>query len=76
MGLLGLSLDDAGEIYNQFLGRIADINTTAVLEGSKFVQTRYDLHALKEEENILINGNQAVALGALAAGCKFIQRIQ
>jgi len=72
MGLLGLSLDDAGEIYNQFFRPdIADINTTAVLEGSKFVQTRYDLHALKEEENILINGNQAVALGALAAGCKF-----
>lgn len=72
MGLLGLKLDEAENVYNQFFRPdIANLNVKAILEGSSFVQPRYKLHASGQDDGILINGNQAVALGALAAGCKF-----
>ena len=72
MGLLGLKLDEAENVYNQFFRPdIANINVKAILEGSKFVRARYNSDLSGQDDSLLINGNQAVALGALAAGCKF-----
>ena len=39
--------------------------------GHKFVRARYNSDLSGQDDSLLINGNQAVALGALAAGCKF-----
>ncbi|SFQ00090.1 2-oxoacid:acceptor oxidoreductase subunit alpha [Caldicoprobacter faecalis] len=86
LALLGISATEVEAVYSKiFRPDIARQNAEAVLEGSKLVQPRYNLslpgdnlslpkNSLslpKEGENILINGNQAIALGALAAGCKF-----
>ncbi len=67
----GLSID-IGEavIKSVFNKKIADVNIQALKEGYEMVDTKYELEAMKDE-NILINGNDAVGLGAIAAGCKF-----
>lgn len=45
-------------------------NIAAVNEGYKLIDEKYKLE-LKEENNIIINGNDALSLGAIAAGCKY-----
>jgi len=72
MGLLGIKLEGVEEVFNRFFSpQTARQNVSAVLEGNRLVKPRYALWAEKKDESILINGNEAVALGALAAGCKF-----
>lgn len=67
----GVSLRSGEEILKEeFKEEIANINIKALHSGYEMVDRKYALDTL-EDENILINGNQAVGLGAIAAGCKF-----
>lgn len=57
---------------------VAESNISAARAGFEFAQDndKYDLgHELKPISNnkrMLVNGNEAIALGAIAAGCKFV----
>ncbi|MGB9780036.1 2-oxoacid:acceptor oxidoreductase subunit alpha [Caldanaerobacter sp.] len=57
-------------IVEEFNKEVAEINLQALKKGYELVSTEISVGKL-EDKNILINGNQAVALGAIAAGCKF-----
>lgn len=67
----GLSLDVAENVIDDVLGtKISDINKQALLKGYEMLDRKYQLEK-REDKHILINGNQALALGAIAAGCKY-----
>jgi 2-oxoglutarate ferredoxin oxidoreductase subunit alpha len=67
----GLSLDVAENVIDDVLGtKISDINKQALLKGYEMLDRKYQLEK-REDKHILINGNQAFALGAIAAGCKY-----
>ncbi len=57
-------------LKDSFNEKIAKDNIDAINEGHKLIDKKYKLE-LKEENNIIINGNNALALGAIAAGCKY-----
>ncbi|MCX8131788.1 MAG: 2-oxoacid:acceptor oxidoreductase subunit alpha [Clostridia bacterium] len=46
-------------------------NNSALIEGHKLVKESFSIERQEEQNNILLNGNQAIGLGAIAAGCKF-----
>ncbi len=70
--LFNQDLSFVEELLNEkFKKEVADKNLTAFETGYKQVSSKYDLHAKGKDKSILINGNDAIALGALAAGCKF-----
>lgn len=50
---------------------IAIQNLAAFEMGFKEVSSKYEIEAKSKDISILVNGNDAIALGALAAGCKF-----
>jgi 2-oxoglutarate/2-oxoacid ferredoxin oxidoreductase subunit alpha len=54
-----------------FKSEIAKQNLVAFEEGYKLCESRFPITATNEDNKILVNGNEAIALGALAAGCKF-----
>lgn len=56
------------EIFND---EVAVQNFAALEVGYKQVSSKYDIAPNDKEQSILINGNDAIALGVLAAGCKF-----
>lgn len=67
----GLPIDIAIEALKDELNdNIAQVNIEAIEEGYTLLETKYNIEPLKEEK-ILINGNQAVGVGAIAAGVKF-----
>lgn len=69
--LFGLSKDIAeGVLMESFNEEIAKLNISALESGYEMVEPRYDLGQL-EDNNIILNGSEAVALGAIAAGCRF-----
>lgn len=70
--LFNLDLSGVKELLSEkFKEEIAEKNLTAFEEGFKLVEHKYDIKSNKKDNNILIGGNDAIALGALAAGCKF-----
>lgn len=70
--LFGISQTGVEKVFKKFFNdEIASQNFNAVQGGRKLVGKRYDFVTVKEDCNILINGNEAVALGTLASGCKF-----
>lgn len=67
----GLPIEVAEEAMTEELKEdILEVNLKALKEGYNLAKTKYFLTTSKDE-NILINGNQAVGLGAIAAGCRF-----
>lgn len=52
---------------------LIDLNLRAIEKGYEIGEEHFDLDLsqVSKKVNILINGNTAIALGALAAGCKF-----
>jgi len=58
-------------LKEKFKEEIAVQNLAAFEAGFKEVSVKYNIEAKSEDNSILINGNDAIALGALAAGCKF-----
>lgn len=70
--LFNQDLSFVHELLKQtFKKEIADQNLAAFEEGYKLVSTVYDIKAKSKDNKILIQGNDAIALGALAAGLKF-----
>lgn len=67
----GLSKDVALEVIDDVLGEnISEINKEAFQKGCNQLERKYELEK-KEDKHILLNGNQGIALGAIAAGCKY-----
>ncbi|NCD07861.1 MAG: 2-oxoacid:acceptor oxidoreductase subunit alpha [Negativicutes bacterium] len=50
---------------------IAGQNIKAFEEGYKMLSVKYAIQTEGKDDNILINGNEAIALGALASGLRF-----
>jgi 2-oxoglutarate ferredoxin oxidoreductase subunit alpha len=70
--LVDLDLEKVAEVLNSFFQpEISKINLAAVIKGFGLVTPKYETTLAAANETILINGNEAVALGALAAGCQF-----
>jgi len=59
-------------------GNVGEDNAKAVKAGYDYVLQNYSgdyarsLNAIDNKQRMLINGNEAIALGAIAAGCKFV----
>jgi 2-oxoglutarate ferredoxin oxidoreductase subunit alpha len=70
--LFGIGGTEFEKVLREFFREeIARQNIDAVLAGRRLVSKRFDPAAPAGDRSILINGNEAVALGALAAGCRF-----
>ena len=70
--LLGLDLSKVDDVMGRlFKDDILSQNLTAVEQGFELASPGYDVKTPDTDGNILINGNEAIALGALAAGCRF-----
>lgn len=70
--LLGQSLELAAEVFEEkFEKESAASNLAAFQKGYEFTSKRFELNTDKKDENILINGNAAIAMGALAGGVSF-----
>jgi 2-oxoglutarate ferredoxin oxidoreductase subunit alpha len=78
--LAGIPLDVIHQVLTDSFGRKAgDIvawNVGASTDGYRFAETKGPIHpkaiAKKGPPKLLMTGNQAIALGAAAAGCKFL----
>ncbi|MHC1718657.1 MAG: 2-oxoacid:acceptor oxidoreductase subunit alpha [Acidaminococcaceae bacterium] len=72
LSLFNLDLNETADVVNGKLrGDIASQNIKAFEEGHKMLIGKYDIQTERKEDLILINANEAVALGALASGLKF-----
>lgn len=72
LGLLGLDLSGLEAIIEeQFRPEIAAQNITALRQGNERVNKSFACDRPGGDDRLLINGNEAIALGALAAGLKF-----
>jgi 2-oxoglutarate/2-oxoacid ferredoxin oxidoreductase subunit alpha len=71
--LLGMDLEHVEDVLRLTFEKddIAAVNYRALIEGYGLQSSRMALQIVNGNDNILINGNEAIALGALAAGCKF-----
>lgn len=70
--LLGESMDFAEGVFGQkFDGYNFESNFCAFTKGYESVESIFKLDKPAEDKHILINGNEAVALGALAGGVGF-----
>lgn len=66
-----IPIDIGEEAVNKLFKEKASYdNVLALKEGYSLIDGKYNLK-LKEDKKIIINGNKALALGAIAAGCKF-----
>ena len=75
--LFSLSLDGLETVLNQELAnQYIDINLKAFEKGFDLVESRYQKLNADFSAYMLINGSNAVALGALAGGIKFYSAIQ
>ncbi|MCD2345670.1 2-oxoacid:acceptor oxidoreductase subunit alpha [Clostridium guangxiense] len=69
--LFNQDLSSVADVLNRkFKAEIAVKNLEAFKEGAKLVLPKYYTVSNGKNDNILINANDAIALGALAAGCK------
>lgn len=70
--LFSLSLDGVKKVLSQELAeKYLDINIEAFKKGYDLVESRYPKLQADFSGHMLINGNKALALGALASGLKF-----
>ncbi len=60
-----------GVLKDIFKPDAALYNITAMEEGFKLIDSKFNIGTPEPDKNILINGNDSIALGAIAAGCKF-----
>lgn len=67
----GLPINLAEDVLSEvFYEKVAQDNLAAINEGYKLIDNKCVL-GVKKENNIIINGNKALSLGAVAAGCKY-----
>lgn len=73
LGLFGLGLSEVKEVLQEIFEKeeILNQNVSAVNEGFKMLSPKYNADTAGSDDKIILNGNEAIALGALAAGCKF-----
>lgn len=72
LGLFQLDLAGTERVVNEkFSGENARQNINAIQAGHALVAGKYEITANPDAGNILINANEAIALGALASGLKF-----
>jgi len=72
LGLFGLNLDHVGEVLSQFVREeFTEINSKAVEAGFNSVKMHVQAEPGDFSGCMTISGNQALALGALAAGLRF-----
>ena len=70
--LFNLDITGVEEVVNaKFKGENAVQNLKAFVEGYKLAPGKYEIKAAGNDDKILINGSEAIALGALASGLKF-----
>ncbi|AEE95845.1 2-oxoacid:acceptor oxidoreductase subunit alpha [Mahella australiensis] len=70
--LFGIPMLQAERLLSsEFSGAVLDANIQALNKGYDAVSTIYELDSPGNDDNIFINGNQAIALGAIAAGCRY-----
>lgn len=70
--LFGIQMLQAERLLSsEFAGAVLDANIQALHKGYESVDTIYELDSPDNDDNIFINGNQAIALGAIAAGCRY-----
>lgn len=80
---LGLARYDLGildQVLREFFkgGDISENNIKAARAGCRYVQENYQgdfdrfLSPISQVKGMLLNGNEAISLGAIAAGCKFM----
>ncbi|MBN1374851.1 MAG: 2-oxoacid:acceptor oxidoreductase subunit alpha [Dehalococcoidia bacterium] len=79
MGLAGFELDILTSVMQDYFAPDkAEMNIKAAQAGYEYVKQhtvtdfQRDLSSVMKTRRMLINGNEAVAMGALAAGCKFL----
>jgi len=67
----GLDLNIAEDALREmFSGKIQEVNLKGLNEGYDISKSKYSIE-ISKDENIIINGNQALAMGAIAAGVKY-----
>ena len=79
MFLLQMSLDDLHALIKETFGRkgapVVDANLAAAKAGFDYAQSHYQHLGIQlktaKKRRLFITGNQAIAVGAVAAGCKF-----
>jgi len=70
--LFGINYEPATDYLNErFAEKLREGNIKALKEGYEAVSEIYTMPKTSGEKNILINGNEACGLGALAAGCAY-----
>jgi 2-oxoglutarate/2-oxoacid ferredoxin oxidoreductase subunit alpha len=70
--IFGLELEKAQKVLQDFFNeKVLDVNVEAVSRGYEMATKKYDLSTKEDKNRYLINGNEGIALGALAAGVKF-----
>ena len=79
LGLVGYGFEILDDVLREhFGGEIGEGNIKAARAGYDYVQEHfkgaldYHLSRVSDVKRMLLNGSEAVALGALAAGCKFV----
>lgn len=67
----GILLDTGIKVIKEELApKISEVNKQALEKGYELLERKYNMKK-REDSHILIDGNQALALGAIAAGCKY-----
>jgi len=70
--IFGQSLELVQEIFmEKFEKETAEANYLAFKKGYEYTERRFDIAATQKDNHILINGNAAIAMGALAGGVAF-----
>lgn len=80
MGIVDYKLDIVAEVLREFFGKDAkgDNNIRALKAGYEYAQQNKMKFAFKpvvpinNSRRMLLNGNEAIALGAIAADCRFV----
>ena len=80
MGLVRYDLEILGQALKDYFkgAEIAEKNVKAARAGYEYIQNNYKgtfdqrLSPISKVKRMLLNGNEAMALGAIAAGCKFM----
>ena len=70
--LFGEKLEDAPGVLKEFVKeQFLELNMQALTRGYALVESRFPSLNRRNEERLILSGNQALALGAIAAGLRF-----
>ncbi len=71
--LFNIKRDKVNSVFDKVFKKqdIVEINMKAFEKGYGLVGGKYEVNGMNDDDKIMINGNEAVAVGAIAAGCKF-----